>query len=852
MPGLWTMQGHGRPQYTNVVMPFPDEPPSVPTDNETGIYRRRFTVPRGWRTRPIVLEFGASEGMLCVLVNGEPVGIAKDARTPAAFDISPLVSHSDENEVVATVVRWSDASFVEDQDQWWQAGLPRSVRLVSPAIRDVEWRGDASGALQVLADGDGEARVLDASGRVVSRTRLGGTGGVRRPRLWSAEQPSLYRLEIEAEGETVWCAVGFRTVEIRDRQLLVNGEAVTIAGVNRHEHDPVRGRAVTRAAMERDLRLMKRFNVNAVRTSHYPDDPYWLELCDRHGLYVVDEANIEAHAFYDDLCDDERYRAQWLERVGNMVERDKNHASVILWSLGNESGYGRNHDAAAGWVRKRDPSRPLHYEGAIARDWYGGREATDVVCPMYADVESVVGFAGADDPRPLILCEYSHAMGNSNGGLADYWAAFRSHDRLQGGFIWEWADHGIDAVDEQGRAYWAYGGDFGDEPNDANFVADGIVGPDRAPHPALYELQYLAQPVEVTRRGRRFRITNRRSFTSLDDLRGTWELTSDGDVVADGRLPALRIPPGKTLDVALDLPPGDGERFVTFRFHAGDELFAWQQIPLAPRSRLSRPGRGAPLTEPLLPELVVEPPRLQLWRAPTDNDGLPLIPDKPFGPLPRWLELGLDRIELELVSQRPGELVHRAPGIATHTHRYRVLADGEVVVRNVVELDEGVDDLPRIGVVMTLRPGLEQLEWYGRGPWEAYSDRLASTTVGRFRSTVAGEYVPYVRPQEHGHHPDARWLRLTDRRGRGFEVRGLPAIGFGASHFTAADLTAANHVNELDPRAEVILSLDQAQRGLGTASCGPDTAERYRLRERRYEFAFSLRPISSRHEKRGS
>jgi beta-galactosidase len=240
---------------------------------------------------------------------------------------------------------------------------------------------------------------------------------------------------------------------------------------------------------------------------------------------------------------------------------------------------------------------------------------------------------------------------------------------------------------------------------------------------------------------------------------------------------------------------------------------------------------------------VLEPPRLQLWRAPTDNDGLPLIPDKPFGPLPRWLELGLDRIELELVSERPGELVHRAPGIAMHTHRYGVADDGAIVVHNVVEVDEGVDDLPRVGVVMTLRPGLERLEWYGRGPWEAYSDRLASTTVGRFRSTVTNEYVPYVRPQEHGHHPDARWLRLTDRRGRGLEVRGLPAIGFGASHFTAADLTAANHVNELEPRAEVILSLDHAQRGLGTASCGPDTAERYRLRDRRYEFVFSLRQV---------
>ena len=851
VPGLWTMQGYGRPHYTNVVMPFDDPPPTVPAENETGIYRRTFTVPRGWRGRPVVLELDGSGGMLCVLVNGEPAGIAKDARTTAAFDISAVVRHSGANELVAVVVRWSDAGFVEDQDQWWQAGLPRSIRLVSPTIRDVEWQADASGALRVLADAEGEARVLDAGGRVVSRTALGASGGVRRPRLWSAEEPALYRLEVEAAGETVWCDVGFRTAEVRDRRLLVNGEPVMIAGVNRHEHDPRRGPAVTRAAMERDVRLMKRFNVNAVRTSHYPNDPYWLELCDRHGLYVVDEANIEAHAYYDELCDDERYRAQWLERVGNMVERDKNHPSVILWSLGNESGYGANHDAAAGWLRRRDPSRPLHYEGAIGRglepagrNWNGGRAATDVVCPMYADVDSVVRFAATDDPRPLVLCEYSHAMGNSNGGLADYWAAFREHGCLQGGFVWEWADHGIDAVDDQGRPYWAYGGDFGDEPNDSNFCADGIVGPDRVPHPALNELKFLAQPVAVSRRGgNRFRIGNRRSFTTLADLRGAWELTADGEVVAEGRLPTLKIGPGGKLDVTLDLPEGEGERFVTFRFHAGDELVAWQQLAVGRRPRNRRRGRGSPLTGPLLPELVLEPPRLQLWRAPTDNDGLPLVLDKHVGPLDRWLELDLDLLRLELVSERPGELVHRAEGVATHTHRYRLLEDGEVLIENVVELDPGVDDLPRIGVVMTLRPGLERIEWYGRGPWEAYSDRLASTIVGRFRSTVTGEYIPYVRPQEHGHHPDVRWVRLTDRRGRGLEVRGLPTIGFGASHFTAGDLTAATHVNELEPRPEVVLSLDHAQRGLGTASCGPDTAERYRLRERRYAFAFSLRRI---------
>jgi beta-galactosidase len=680
------------------------------------------------------------------------------------------------------------------------------------------------GSFSVVAEG--EVRLLDGSGRTVAR---GAEGAVRGVTPWSAEQPSLYTLEISADGETVTCDVGFRSVEVRDRQLLVNGEPVMIAGVNRHEDDDVRGRAITRASMEADVALMKRFNVNAVRTSHYPNDPYWLELCDRHGLYVVDEANVEAHAYYDELCRDPRYRAQWVERVANMVERDKNHPSVIVWSLGNESGYGPNHDAAAGWLRRRDPSRPLHYEGAIARDWTGGRAATDLVCPMYASVESIVEWAerDTDDARPLVLCEYSHAMGNSNGGLADYWDAFRRHDALQGGFVWEWMDHGIRAVDERGRTYWRYGGDFGDEPNDGNFVADGIVGADRAPHPGLYELKYLAQPVTVTARGGgRFRIHNRRHFTSLADLRGEWELTADGAQAAEGSLPALRIPPGGSRDVTLRLPKGDGERFVTFRFHDEDgHEVAHEQLQVQ-RMRPRRP-RGRAVAGELFPDLLLEPPRLQLWRAPTDNDGLPLVESKHVGPLESWLARGLDR----------------GRG-ATHTVTCRETEDG-VLVENVVELARGITDVPRIGVLLVLRAGLEHLEWYGRGPHEAYADRLASTVVGRFRSTVSDQFVPYLNPQEHGHHPETRWLRLTDDRGAGLEVRGVPTIGFGASHLTAADLTAARHLNELEPRPEVYLSLDLAQRGLGTASCGPDTAKRYRLLDRRYAFAFELRRIAA-------
>ena len=889
VPGLWTMQGYDIPQYTNVQMPFPNPPPHVPEANPTGIYRRSFTLPRGWDGRRVVLHFGGVEGVLHVLVNGRPVGLAKDSRTPAEFDVTDLVRRRGPNELVAVVVRWSDASFVEDQDQWWHAGISREVALLAAGpIGDVFARGDADGALSVSTDGGRvEATLLDPQGRtvLVERFRDSLEARIRRPQLWSAEEPALYTLILRKDDEHVSCRVGFRTVEIRDRRLLVNGKPVLIRGVNRHEHDDRHGRVISRALMETDARLMKQFNVNAVRTSHYPNDPYWLDLCDRYGLYVVDEANIESHAYYDEVCNDPRYAGAFLERTQNMVERDKNHPSVILWSLGNESGYGPNHDATAGWIRGRDPSRPLHYEGAIKLDWNGGHRATDVVCPMYPELDAIVAWAERDDdPRPMILCEYSHAMGNSNGGLADYFAAFERHGALQGGFVWEWIDHGIRRTDARGRDYWAYGGDFGDEPNDANFCADGIVWPDRVPHPALDELKFLAQPVRVERAGAgRFRILSRQDFVSLDRLRGTWELTADGLVVARGKLPPLRVAPGEALGVDLELPAGSGERFVTFRFFLrratewapeGHEV-AWQQLALPSRARRRAAARPSRPREPGVLEaagvragvarktgvltelsvdgrnLLVSGPRLQLWRAATDNDGLRLLPERRSGVLAGWLELGLDRVEQRLesllVTGTAVEAVHRASGRrnwddAVHRQRYSMLGSGALVVENEVRLGPGLRDLPRIGVVLVLAPGLEQLEWLGRGPWESYSDRLASTVVGRFSSTVSDQYVPYILPQEHGHRSDARWLSLTDEAGLGLRVEGRPTIGFTASHFTAADLYAARHTCELEPRAEVVLSLDHAQRGLGTASCGPDTAPRYRLTAPVYRFDYVLKP----------
>jgi beta-galactosidase len=915
VPGLWTMQGFESPQYTNVVMPFRERPPHVPDANPTGIYRRSFTVPRAWRRRRVVLHFGGVEGALHVIVNGQPVGIAKDARTPAEFDITRLLRRDEPNELLAVVARWSDASFVEDQDQWWHAGIARGVRLYATPpthVADVFACADLDdeyrhGLLSIAVDlrgtvGDSilAAQLLDPEGRTILDAPFDLAGErakldlhVRRPQRWSAEEPALYTLVLSLKGgfgqERLACGVGFRRVEIRDGLLRVNGKPMLIRGVNRHDHDDVHGRVISRELMDTDLRLMKQFNVNAVRTSHYPNDPHWLDLCDRHGLYVIDEANVESHAYYDEVCRDARYANAFLERVRDMVERDKNHPSVILWSLGNESGYGPNHDAAAGWLRARDPSRPLHYEGGIRRDWSGGQRVTDIVCPMYASVEDIETWAErSGDTRPLILCEYSHAMGNSNGGLSDYFAAFERHRRLQGGFVWEWIDHGIRQTDDRGRPYWAYGGDFGDVPNDANFCADGLVWPDRIPHPAMQELKFLAQPIRVesveTASGR-FRIRNLHDFATLAGYRGTWELTENGAVRQRGKLPALRVAPGDALDVKLDLrPTSGGERLITFRFFrrtaaawapAGHEV-AWQQVALPARANRVRTARGSRPREVggsivleaqgvqatiarktgLLAELSREGrcallggPRLQLWRAPTDNDGLRLLPHRESGVLRQWLELGLDRISHRLESidvlRDRVEVVHRASGRrdwddAVHTQVYR-LVGADLRVDNEVLVGPALRDLPRVGVTLTLPAGLERLDWYGRGPWDNYVDRKASAVIATFESTVTDQYVPYILPQEHGHRSDVRRLSLTDETGFGLEVEGRPSIGFTASHFTTEDLYTARHTCDLDPRPEIYLSLDHGQRGLGTASCGPDTHPRYRLTAPSYRFTYTLK-----------
>ncbi|MFF3123812.1 glycoside hydrolase family 2 TIM barrel-domain containing protein [Streptomyces sp. NPDC057908] len=937
VPGAWTMQETGDlPHYTNVRMPFDTRPPHPPQRNPTGVHRRKFDLPEDWDGSRVILHVGAAESVLLVSVNGHEIGFSKDSHLAAEFDLTDHVSPG-VNDVVLTVVKYSDASFVEDQDQWWHGGITRDVYLYRTApvhLADVHAVADydpatGDGALALRVDVTGRHAVLpdeplkvrvraagqeyeqpvpvhrqgelprstppelahvdlfalfcdaaaglpvpdalaDVPGQIQEAMYPPPAGRVRFdlsvPEIapWSAEEPALHDVQVDLLAEngrvldSTLVRMGFRRVEIRGQDLLVNGQRVWIQGVNRHDFHPRTGRTLTREQIARELALLKRFNINAIRTAHYPNQPELLDLADEYGFYVFDEANIEAHDFATTLCDNPRYLGAFVDRVSRMVLRDKNHPSVIVWSLGNESGSGTNHDAAAAWVRAFDPTRPLHYEGALRSDWHTGHHQTDIVCPMYPTIDAIRGYARhprAD--RPLIMCEYQHAMGNSNGSFADYWDAIYSTPGLQGGFIWELWDHGLDP-DGDGRH--RYGGDFGDEPHDGNFCVDGLLFPDGTPHPAMYEVRHTFAPARITSSAANARagfleLSNERHFAPLDDLRFTVRV-----VTADGEGPELPLdvpdtpPQGQ---VRVPLPDcvthalnGDEPvltlrlRVSTARDHAwapaGTEL-AIQQLTLdAPRyvpatAAFTYDGEGAVRLDEvglLVHPMLAEAPRLSLWRAPTDNDNGRLV-------RPRLGATGLDRVTRHLVSAgvvRPGkEAIVRSRYVTAYGHEIEHVqvimqeAPGRLRFDEHVLVPAEVADLPRIGTVLATRPGFDTVRWAGDGPHETYPDRRASALTGTWTSSVADLAVPYLRPQENGGRAHTVCVRLAHTDGTELVLGFDRPLQFNASHTTVDDLADARHVWELVPRPETVVHFDLAHRGLGTASVGPDALPEYRI-----------------------
>jgi beta-galactosidase len=970
VPSNWQLHGHGVPIYLNIRYPFPEDPPRIPHDyNPVGAYRHAFEVPADWAGRRIVLHLGAVKSAGWIFVNGDTVGYTQGSKTPAEFDVTPFVRPGGDNLLAVEIYRWSDGSYLEDQDFWRLAGLERDVYLYAePRTRiadifakagldadyqhgvldvDVAVRTDEPVSRPVrvsleLLDAQGE-RVL--TGGEAMRTVAVDSGETVHARFehdiagvahWTAETPSLYTLlvTLTEDGRATEVAAlrtGFRTVEIEDGQLKVNGQPITIKGVNRHEHDPATGHVISESSMRRDIELMKQLNVNAVRTSHYPNDPRWYELADEYGLWIVDEANIESHGMgYGPrtLGNDLRFMDAHLDRTRRMVERDKNHPSVIIWSLGNEMGNGANLYATYGWIRGRDDTRPVQSERAEL-EWN-----TDLYVPMYPSIGWIQRYAETHDDRPLIMCEYAHAMGNSIGNFDDYWDAIDRYPNLQGGFIWDWVDQALYKVLPSGDTMMAYGGDFGPPgtPSDGNFVINGVITADRQLHPHALQVKHVYGPAKIlpvdggqavaeaaTGPGSgtgeapaRVRLVNRQDFRGLDRFRLHWRVLEDGATIQEGDLDPPDLAPGDTavLTVPVDVPtpvPGAeyvldmglvtraAERLVPAGHEAvfGQVALPWGRVIAdaaaeRPGARVTEaPEAPAPVSLPELEvaeedgvirvsgtgfsatfdrasgrltsymrggrDLVLSGPRPDFWRAPTDND---------FGGgwqnrLRIWKDAGAGFRADSVAVERPGpgsvRVIARGlipAGDTRYELSQEVRGDGTIVFDgHLLPGGDSLPMLPRVGMVMTLPEGLDRVEWYGRGPHEAYWDRKTGARLGRWTADVDSLYHPYVRPQETGQRADVRWMTLTDGDGRGLLVTGAAPLDVTASRFLTADLDpgeekAQRHAVELEPRDLVRLNVDYRQMGVGGInSWGPTAIPEYQLPYGEYRYRWVLRGI---------
>ena len=930
VPGLWTMQEPSdvffdKPIYTNTQMPFAEQPPFVPEENPTGVYERDFDLPKSWSGKRVVLQLGGYESVALIYINGVEVGMTKDSRLAAEFDITNFVK-SGNNVVRIDVTKWSDATFIEDQDQWWHGGITRSVKLYATnkvfierfkTVAGLEKDG-TTGTLSIEADlgaldnlstdgytlraaitelpkvksanlsktvknftapqwterdanlkkrsddyfhgkywhgnlpADAKAAIMENEpwphGKVQLNTRI--------PKVnpWSAEDPHLYTLHIELidpSGVVIEVSqqrIGFRSIVIKGQDFLVNGQPITFYGINRHDFNRFTGRALTRDDMRQDLLELKRWNFNAVRTSHYPNDAAFLDLCDELGFYVIGEANIESHAFISSICNDTKYLTAFVDRVGRMVQRDIHHPSVVMWSLGNESGAGSNHEAAAAFARSFDPSRPLHYEGGIRGNWMGSHSLTDVIAPMYPSINAIKEYAKSPKAdRPLIMCEYSHAMGNSNGTLAEYWEVIETTRGLQGGFIWEMWDHGPVQTLADGTKRNAYGGDYGEVKHDGNFCCDGMVFPDRTAKPAMHEFKALAAPVVITAvkaATGQFKVFNKHFFKDLSEYQLQWNITCDGEIQDSGVVKLPKVAPRKSANFKVSskkLAKGTsrGERFINFSLvRIASTPWAlpmsevgWSQIALP--SQVLLPAKktkelGDVVDEHgqiILPYGVVAP-SVSLWRAPTDNDRIGHIATK-------WERYGVREISRTdcVVQQSPTSIKvtntwQTSTGVNfKHTQLITPVVGG-FHVKESVTVPKAFDDLARVGTLFELDGSLNELVYFGTGAHETYPDRKIGR-IGRYVSTVAAQYIPYVRPQENGGHTAVRWFELVNAHGNGLRfVMGKPAQ-VSVTPNRDADLADSTHDVEVVPCGNTVVHIDTAHRGVGTASCGPDTLDKY-------------------------
>ncbi|WP_233566609.1 glycoside hydrolase family 2 TIM barrel-domain containing protein [Cohnella endophytica] len=947
VPAHWQLQGYDYPQYTNIRYPWIDseslKPPFAPTKyNPVGSYIRTFEVPEGWEDQSLFISFQGVESAFYVWVNGELVGYSEDTFTPAEFDLTPYVV-AGENKLAVEVYRWCDASWLEDQDFWRMSGIFRDVYLfTAPSAhvydffahtdldddyRDARFSIEAKVVDESGADTAGwtvNAELFDADGKTVlplplkleivkgtnGKFELNGSAEVKNPLKWSAEQPNLYTLVLgltNAEGVTVQyvsCKIGFRSFEIKDGLMRINGKRIEIKGVNRHEFSCDTGRALGEEDMIRDILLMKRNNINAVRTSHYPNNPRWYELCDEYGLYVIDETNLETHGSWiygqqEEFDTVPASKPEWkdnvIDRCNSMMERDKNHPSVIIWSLGNEAWGGDNFVHMHDHLRAKDPSRVVHYEGVF--NCRKSEAASDVESQMYTkpwDIEAYALKIPAPT-KPFILCEYSHAMGNSCGGLHRYTELFEKHPILQGGFIWDWVDQAIRVQDADGTSHMAYGGDFGESPHDGNFCGNGLIFADRTESPKLQEVKACYQNVKVSAADLgqgRFTVTNRFLFTDLNTYDLNWKIENNSVIVKEGKT-EVQAAPGETATLDIfhaypELASSTDEYVLTLSFvlksatlwaDEGHEVaFAQFVLPIVAQASiaespvfeavrtertgdlLAASGSGFSARFDLTTgdlvsyavggtELLRGPLTPNFWRAYTDND-------RGNGHHERsaiWRDAGLNR---KLVKCTVGQ--NGASGLeviaefvlptvpASHCQvAYSLRGDGRLGIRFDLEPGSGLPEIPETGILFEMDGSFDTIAWYGRGPHENYWDRREGARLGLFSGKVSDQVAPYLRPQETGNKTDVRYATVTNKDGAGIRIEGAPVFELNALPYSPTELENYTHNHLLPASDKTVVRVNYKQMGVGgDDSWGARTHPDYTLHANRtYSYAFSLRGI---------